>query len=320
MTTPKVSVTVPVYNVENFLRQCLDSLKNQTLKDLEFILVDDCSTDGSLAICEEYANDDNRFRVFRHKTNRGSSVARQTGLDNARGEYVIVCDSDDWVEPNMYELLYENAKRYNADISTCDFYTNYSDGRQRIIHQKINTSSQKQLIIDALTQRLPPASWIKMVRRKFIIDNGLYYEKGINQGEDALILLKLLLCNPSIAKIDNSLYHYRRIKNGSSYTANLTFNSFKQLLYIQTWKTNQFRDTIYKNILYNSTVNLGYLGLRVVDMPEGYHEKYLREKISFLGIVTHKCFNLKSLVVIAAKIHRPLGLFIYKHLSGFFYK
>ncbi len=101
ISCPAVSVTVPVYNTSKYLRKCLDSLQSQTLKNIEFIIVDDGSTDDSGVICDEYAKSNPKFKVI-HQKNGGLASARQTGLNHARGEYVIVCDSDERVEPDMY--------------------------------------------------------------------------------------------------------------------------------------------------------------------------------------------------------------------------
>lgn len=128
-----VSVIVPIFNTSRYLRKCLDSLAHQTLTAIEFILVDDGSTDDSGKICDEYASKDSRFRVI-HQSNGGSAVARQTGLDAARGEYTIVCDSDDWVEPDMYEKLYRKAVETDADMVLCGYFAEYIDGRSLPYH------------------------------------------------------------------------------------------------------------------------------------------------------------------------------------------
>ncbi|MBI6056665.1 glycosyltransferase [Clostridium perfringens] len=112
----KISVIVPIYNVEKYLEKCINSILNQTYKNLEVILVDDGSPDNCGKICDEYALKDNRIKVI-HKENGGLSSARNSGLDIATGDYIGFVDSDDWIESNMYEILLNNAIKYNADIS-----------------------------------------------------------------------------------------------------------------------------------------------------------------------------------------------------------
>ena len=116
---PKVSVIIPVYNCEKFLRECIDSLRAQTLCEIEMIFVCDASPDNSLAILREYEAKDERIRVVAFEKNRGVSAARNAGIELAAGEYVIFCDSDDWIEPQMYERLYAIAKEKDADIAFC---------------------------------------------------------------------------------------------------------------------------------------------------------------------------------------------------------
>ncbi len=113
---PKVSIIIPVYNCENFLRRCLDSLVNQTLKDIEIICINDGSTDDSLDILREYEGKDSRFVVI-DKENGGQSVARNVGIDRAKGEYLGFVDSDDWVDLDFYEKLYNTAEKYKSDIA-----------------------------------------------------------------------------------------------------------------------------------------------------------------------------------------------------------
>lgn len=110
MSTPYLSVIVPVYNVENYLAHCLDSILSQTFTDFEVLLIDDGSTDGSRAVCERYAAQDDRIRLF-HKENGGLVSARQYGFPFAQGEYVTFVDSDDWIDPAMYQNLCGAAKK-----------------------------------------------------------------------------------------------------------------------------------------------------------------------------------------------------------------
>ena len=169
MDNIKVSVTVPIYNTAKYLRQCLDSLKAQTLKNIEFILVDDGSTDISGEICEEYAKKDSRFKVI-HQRNGGVAAARQTGLDNAHGEYVIVCDSDDWVEPDMYERMFLKAKETDADIVMCGYIAEYSDGR-KVPKQKWFKHLDFESHVKELFNSSYNSSWIRLVRRSLYSDN-----------------------------------------------------------------------------------------------------------------------------------------------------
>lgn len=123
----KVSVIVPIYNVERYLPRCMNSILNQTLKDIEIILIDDGSPDNCSQMCDEYAKEDPRIKVV-HKKNAGLGYARNSGLDIATGEYVAFVDSDDYVKTNMYETLYRKAKENTADVVYCDFKKSYTDG------------------------------------------------------------------------------------------------------------------------------------------------------------------------------------------------
>ena len=124
----KITVIVPVYNVENYLQKCLDSLLSQTYKNLEIIVVNDGSTDNSGNICQEYAQKDNRI-VYIEKENSGQSAARNFGLDRMTGSYVTFVDSDDWVEQDYVEVLYRKLMEYQADIAVANYYSyNESEG------------------------------------------------------------------------------------------------------------------------------------------------------------------------------------------------
>ena len=116
MPEPKISIIIPVYNVEEYLRECLDSCINQTLKDIEIICVDDCSPDNSIKILEEYQQKDSRIKILRHETNKNLGAARNTGLANATGEYIWFVDSDDYIDTKACEILYYAIKEFNVDM------------------------------------------------------------------------------------------------------------------------------------------------------------------------------------------------------------
>ena len=121
----KVSIVVPVYNVEKYLRQCMDSIVNQTLKEIEIICVDDGSTDSSGDILDEYASRDNRVRVI-HKENKGYGHSMNMGFHAANGKYIGIVESDDYAEPEMFEVLYEEAEKKQLDVIKSSFYFYYS--------------------------------------------------------------------------------------------------------------------------------------------------------------------------------------------------
>lgn len=318
MATPKVSVTVPVYNTSRYLKQCLDSLARQTLSDIEFIIVDDGSTDGSGDICDEYAAGDNRFRVI-HQPNGGLSVARQTGLDAARGEYVIVCDSDDWAAPDMYEKLYQKAKETDADIAMCLHFSEYDGGKSVVSGHLF-----KYLTIPEFTKELlqtaAHSSWSKLYKRSLFAKSGATYEPGINLGEDALILYKLLKANPKIVQINKPLYHYRRLFGESTYTNRLRMSHIKQLLFILNWLQTNYNSTIYRDGLFQKKINLAFSCLRTSDLDANFLKKFLEEQLPSKSFLRHK-FSIKNICVMGAKIF-PISLYtkVFNMIYPYFYR
>lgn len=171
---PLLSIIIPVYNVEQYLERCIESIINQTLKDLEIILVNDGSTDRSGEICERYANQDNRILVI-NKKNGGVSSARNVGLEIARGEWIAFVDSDDYIEKNMYEILYKNAIKYDVEVSSCFF--KYLTADDTVLfnptenHLKLNKIFKgieflELLYIDSYTNGLCVSMWNKIYKKK----------------------------------------------------------------------------------------------------------------------------------------------------------
>ena len=147
----KVSVVVPIYNAEKYLKQCLDSIQKQTLTDIEVIMIDDGSTDGSAAICRQYT-DDARFS-YCHKENEGLAAARADGIERASGEYIGFIDSDDWIESNMYEKMYNAAKTNNSDIVFCNCLEN-ENGHRFTPEMRNGPYTREQILSDILPRTL----------------------------------------------------------------------------------------------------------------------------------------------------------------------
>lgn len=196
-----VSIIVPVYNVEQYIRRAVDSLLAQTYSNIEVILVDDGSPDGSGGICEEYAAKDNRIRVI-HQKNGGVSHARQTGLDAATGDYVIHIDPDDWIEPNMMEAMLAKALETGADMVTCDYYQN-----DRRFRQEYGDTSEclRKLINWEAAQYL----WNTLIRHDFIKQHNIRFTPDwLCRNEDLLFIIRALAAGAKITHIATPYYHY----------------------------------------------------------------------------------------------------------------
>lgn len=171
MESNKISIIVPVYKVEQYLERCVNSLTNQTYKNIEIILVDDGSPDQCPQMCDNYANSDSRIKVI-HKKNGGLSDARNAGLDAATGEYIAFVDSDDWVEPDFIEQLYVNAKKEDADISIIGCTLVWDDGRKKTVSKDKGyyVFDQEKAIREMLAQRKFGCMVCQKMYRKQIFD------------------------------------------------------------------------------------------------------------------------------------------------------
>lgn len=221
-----VSVVVPIYMVEQYLKQCIDSLLAQTLQDIEIILVDDGSKDSSGTIANYYASSYSNIKVI-HQENHGLGPARNTGLTVASGEYIGFVDSDDWVLPNMYCSLYEAARIYKADI-VCGGYSTYTNGEmtKEFEHPLAGTimASHKQIMQmrknlyghkpgDKETKSFPVTVWSNIYRRDFIEQNNLLFRKIMS--EDTMFNLSAFAQAKSIVFSDCVGYCYRKDEQSS---------------------------------------------------------------------------------------------------------
>lgn len=208
----KVSVIVPVYNVEKYLRQCLDSLVNQTLTDIEIICINDGSTDGSLAILEDYASKDKRIRLISQE-NQGQGVARNRGIELSTGEYLGFVDPDDWVEYGMFENLYKAAKVHNADLAEAMYseYYEYS-GMTKIRKSPVNLPQDKtfdwKINKDYLFKSSILAVWNKIYKRNFINRHDIKFSNA-KLAEDHMFTFKSKILAGKILFIDKPFYNYR---------------------------------------------------------------------------------------------------------------
>lgn len=222
---PKVSVCVPIYRVASFIERCARSLFEQTLKEIEYIFVDDCSPDDSVAILlrvlEEYPHRKSQVRLVRHAKNRGSSGARTTALEFVTGEYVIGCDSDDWVEPFAYEAMYDLAKATGSDMVISDYYVNYARKQLYISQPGEGTGTEVTRLL--LSGKLHCAVWNKLVRTSIYRDNDLAPEPGVNMWEDVILSIRNAYFSRKVTHLPRACMHYNQ-ENVNSYTASACYS------------------------------------------------------------------------------------------------
>lgn len=201
-----ISIITPVYNREKYLTRCINSILAQTYQGWELLLIDDGSTDGSGKICDDYAARDNRIRAF-HKENGGVSSARQLAIEQARGEYSIHIDSDDWVEPRMLEEMLEEAINTQADVVVASFYKEYN-GKVVLQQQRSKDNAPSSLLEDIVKGRQMGSLCNKLLRHSLYNKYNVSFAKDINLGEDALVLVQLLQHPIKVQYLDCAYYHY----------------------------------------------------------------------------------------------------------------
>lgn len=227
----KVSVIVPVYNSEKYLRKCVDSILAQTLKEIEIILVDDGSTDQSGVICDEYANANSNVKVI-HQENSGPATARNVGIQSAIGEYIGFVDSDDYIAPEMYEELYNRANLDDIDIVTCGYSIVQGE---KITPKSIPLEPErilekleiKKILCKANEKHILWFPWKSIYRTKIVHKNNILFP-NLNNGEETIFILESMLNSTSMYYIDKPYYYYvqtpnslTRVKYKENYTERL---------------------------------------------------------------------------------------------------
>lgn len=199
---PLISVIIPVYNVEKYLSQCLDSVIGQTYQNLEIIIIDDGSTDNSGKMCDIYAQKDPRVQVI-HQNNAGVSAARNMGLKTAKGAYIGFVDADDYIRPDMYEYLYQLITQDNANIAMCNWY---SDGLS--VTNPINTAYRLIPASEIFVYGHYPNPVNKLFRAKLLENQ--WFDPEITYGEDAFFIFELIKKGGMIALGNGNKYYYRQ--------------------------------------------------------------------------------------------------------------
>ena len=300
MTVPKVSIIVPVYNVEKYLERCVDSLRNQTLENIEIILVDDASTDDSPAICDRLSREDTRIKVI-HKMNEGAGLARNAALKIACGEYIGFVDSDDYVDPCMFEVMSCKMEEYSSDLimsgvryvggkvfendGECEekqYFTTDTHFETEKDLKKLKLGIVGSLPEDDEDSKYGMSIWKNLFKLEIIKNNNIIFESEREMlSEDALFMVDYISCIKKATGISNAFYYYCR--NEDSISKSYKKDRFQKCLvfageaekrfkkdiapeeygiYIQRFLQAMCRFICSQEIMYASDNGIGYISLR----------------------------------------------------------
>ena len=218
---PKVSIIVCAYHTANYLEQCIESILSQQFQEWELLLIDDGSTEEEAQLCDHYGMIDSRIRVI-HKANSGLSDSRNLGIKEAHGKYICFVDSDDWIEPNMYKIMYETIQNNGTDIVVVGHWREFQNRHERKHVANISKLSKDKALESILSDRIQSYLWNKMFSCELLVDLmpvGKYYE-------DYATTYKWFARAESVSFIDLPLYHYRKRRGSITNDKNLTHKRF----------------------------------------------------------------------------------------------
>ena len=280
----KLSIVIPVYNVEYYIAQCLESILNQSFKDLEIICVNDGSTDNSLSVLQDYKAKDDRIIIIDQK-NEGSGVARNAGLSIAKGEYVYFVDGDDWLEDNALEKAVLKSDELNTDILIFGGLS-YYEGKGKNGGYSANKLPKKYLDkvfsakeIKKDIFKFPSTAWTKLYRRDFLIKNNIKFQ-DIKAGQDQLPFFHSMIKAERIALLPENLYCYRKNRKGAvtSVKKKKNFSPIYVFYGIEDMLKSENLLDDYKSIFVNKYFSkaTSWLGKFQDDLKHDYYLEYLK--------------------------------------------
>ena len=318
-TTPLVSVIIPVFRVEQYIERCARSLFEQTLESMEYLFIDDCTPDRSIEILkrvlEEYPHRKNQVLIHRMDYNSGQAAVRKWGILNAKGTFVIHCDSDDWVEKDMYKLMYEKALKEKSDVVICDYLETNVDGVNRYF-KACHSTFKDTFMVYMLCQKDPWALWNKMFHKSVFYD--LVFPE-YNMAEDMALCIQLILRSVKISYIPQPLYYY--FKHNSSITKLATIDNI--IANYNAQRSNA--DIVFKEIAKstNPKIHKGALSIQLSVISVLFPLVHIKEYRNicfntypnlFWKIIFHHQIEIKNKILyVLAK----LGMYPYR-LGGYF--
>ena len=309
---PKVSIIVPVYNLEQFVKQCIESLMNQSFKDIEILLIDDGSTDSSPQICDSYAVRDSRVKVI-HQKNMGLSGARNSGIRESCGRWFMIVDGDDWLEPNAVEILYAYAEKYQSDIFIGSFYINTETEQKKDSFYSVKEfhyrskdemlELQKNCISSTALANKTAASnmgvtWARLYRRDFVVDNNLSFILGLKRTQDAIFHLYAFEIAEKVDFVDLPVHHYRIWGASASKKASKNFHdtALQIIKNIEKFMKETGKEEVFKNA-YDSKVSKLLLEIVKLELAPKSNTDSFQKKLKFLRYLAESepyCSSVKA--------------------------
>ena len=290
---PKLSIIVPVYNAQKFLPQCIESILSQSFKDFELILVNDGSTDESEKICLAYKEKDSRIRYV-YKENGGAASARKAGFEYSEGEYIGWVDSDDWVDSEMFQDLYETASLTKTDIAACGIIQEYANKKNILIPDTKNYSKSIDLLLFSYCN--------KIIKRDFFLGCELTFPVGTSEYEDVYMTFRLICNTKKISFVAKALYHYRMSIASVTHSLkaeelinNRLYVTENNLEYANNHSINEYAEILAERMI--MTAKQGY-----VDNPQLFNPKKWRSihpEINYWKLLPFYPFYNKILFILA---------------------
>lgn len=250
-TAPKVSVIIPIYNAKRDLEQCIKSIREQDYPHIELIIIDDGSRDGSSEICDKYANSDNRIKVL-HQANLGVSVARNNGINNSTGDYIVFVDADDFLLPGAITYLYNNMRQTECELVCGSYQMQKTRNRIKEIcyHDVIYKDEEYDNNFINITRNVANAPWAKLFDAEIIRKNGIRFPEKIPYAEDTIFLIRYCKCINSLSLCSGIIYNYNFINYNSA--VNKFYPDLYQYFYLVLKEKECFFSERGEKALYDS--------------------------------------------------------------------
>lgn len=320
----KVSIIVPNYNSEEYISDCIDSLINQTYKNIEVLIVDDCSTDNSVEIVKKYVKNNSNVILIKSKQNKGVSNARNEGIKKASGKYIMFSDSDDWYEKDAVEKLINAAKTKNADFVVSNYYINKNNKKIKV---DISSYFSKEIITkEEIISYMTLTSCSKLIEKDLFIKNNIKYPEGIKRCEELPVIPVLAYCSKNSVFIDDALYNYRQRKGSASNKIekdlsyfDITFNKFIEFV-DQNKYSEEIEFRAIEHFLYSKTLVMIKSKYSNMDIKKHINQ-FKKQYPTFMNNKYLKMFSLPKRIFIKTLVNNHLFFskfiaIIHKILTG----